>query len=111
MSMLGSEGGERRGELYVYYRVPRTDSAQAQTELAAVQETLRQRFPTLQSQWLQRLENRDEILTWMEIHRLPEGLDAASVAHICEILLPWPSMRVGPRHVEVFATLPVRGAS
>jgi hypothetical protein len=97
------------GELYVYYRVPRADSAQAQTEMAAVHETLRLRFPALESQWLQRLENRDEMLTWMEIHRQPGGLDASTVAHICEMLLPWPSVRVGPRHVEVFASLPARG--
>ena len=100
---------ESGGELYIYYRVPRAACGQAQAEMLAVQEQLRQRFPALQSQWLQRLENRDEMLTWMEIHRQPGGLDTSTVAHICEMLMPWPSVRVGPRHVEVFASLPDRG--
>ncbi|MEX8495175.1 DUF4936 family protein [Sphaerotilus sp.] len=109
MTMTCAEDGEHHGELYIYYRVRHADSGQARTEMAAAHETLRQRFPTLESRWLQRLEDRDEMLTWMEIHRQPGGLDAPTVAHICEMLLPWPSVRVGPRHVEVFASLPVRG--
>jgi len=101
MTMAGSE-------LYIYYRVPCGDSEQARTEMAAVHETLQQRFPALQSRWLQRQAHGDAMHTWMEIHRMSGGLDAPTVAHICEMLLPWPSMRVGPRHVEVFASLPAR---
>jgi hypothetical protein len=96
-------------ELYVYYRVPCAGSEQARAELAAVHETLQQQFPALQSRWLQRQENSAEMHTWMEIHRASEGLDDATVAHICALLLPWPSMRAGPRHVEIFASLPVSG--
>lgn len=110
---------EPAAELYVYYRVPAAACDQAEAELAAVQQTLRKTYPALTSRWLQRVErpepqdslgNRDEMRTWMEIHHQPGGLDAATVADICAMLLPWPSARAGPRHVEVFASLPARGA-
>lgn len=99
-----------RGELYVYYRVPAAAAEQAQAEMAAVHATLLKTCPDLHSRWLQRCENRDEMLTWMEVHHQAGGLDAATVTHLCAILSPWPSARVGPRHVEVFASLPARGA-
>lgn len=41
----------------------------------------------------------------MEIHSVPGGLTDDEVADICHLLLPWPSVRSGPRHVEVFAAL------
>lgn len=97
-------------ELYVYYRVPAAAAEQAQAEMAAAHATLLKTCPGLHSRWLQRQGNRDEMLTWMEIHHQPGGLDAVTIAHIGEILMPWPSARVGPRHVEVFASLPARGA-
>ncbi|MEY2873348.1 MAG: hypothetical protein RLZZ373_719 [Pseudomonadota bacterium] len=103
-------GDDTRGELYVYYRVPCAGSAQAQAEITAAHAALQQSLPALSSRWLQRLEIRDEMLTWMEIHHQPGGLDASTIANICEMLSPWPSVRVGPRHIEVFATLPARGA-
>jgi endonuclease V-like protein UPF0215 family len=98
------------GELYVYYRLPAAAAVQAQAEMAAVHETLLKTYPNLHSRWLQRCENRDEMRTWMEIHHQAGGLDAATMSHVCEILSPWPSARAGPRHVEVFASLPARGA-
>ena len=106
-------------ELYVYYRVPAAACDQAADELATALQTLRKTYPALVSRCLQRVErpemqssadNRDEMRTWMEIHHQPGGLDAAAVAEICAMLLPWPSARVGPRHVEVFASLPAGGA-
>lgn len=101
---------DARGELYVYYRVPTATAEQAQVEMAAVHATLLKTYPNLHSRWLLRRDNRDEMLTWMEVHHQAGGLDAATVAHICAILSPWPSARVGPRHVEVFDPLPARGA-
>lgn len=99
-----------RGELYVYYRVPASAHVQALDEVQVAHAALRASLPALTSRCLRRVEKRDEIHTWMEIHHQPEGLDAPTVAHICAILAPWPSVRVGPRHVEVFATLPASGA-
>lgn len=111
---MGDEGATVAGppgELYVYYRLPQAATAAAQAELAAAFASLRQSFPTISSRCLQRLEKRDEILTWMEIHQRPGGLDAASIDQICAMLAPWPSARQGPRHVELFATLPSGGDS
>lgn len=93
-------------ELYVYYRVPLAAADQAQAETVSMRAVLRERYPRLHSRWLQRAEIRDEFLTWMEIHSVPGGLTADEVADICHLLLPWPSVRSGPRHVEVFAALP-----
>lgn len=110
---------ESAAELYVYYRVPAAACEQAVDELTTALQALRKTYPALASRWLERVErpetqssadNRDEMRTWMEIHHQPGGLDAAAVADICAMLLPWPSARAGPRHVEVFAPLPARGA-
>ncbi|WP_310459961.1 DUF4936 family protein [Sphaerotilus sp.] len=102
----------RDAELYVYYRVPATASAQAQAqaEIQAAHAALRKSWPALASRCLQRPEIRDGMRTWMEIHHQPGGLDAATIANICAMLSPWPSARVGPRHTEIFATLPTSGA-
>ncbi|WP_294000134.1 DUF4936 family protein [Sphaerotilus sp.] len=102
--------------LYVYYRLPSAARWQAQTELAAAHAALQATWPRLSSRVLQKSDAesaaaiRDEMLTWMEIHHQPGGLDTSTIASICEMLAPWPSARVGARHVEVFATLPASGA-
>lgn len=96
-------------ELYVYYRVPATAAAQARDEVLAAHAALRATRPSLTSRCLQRPEIRDGMLTWMEIHHQPGGLDAAGVDHICAMLRPWPTARVGDRHVELFAALPASG--
>jgi hypothetical protein len=95
-------------ELYVYYRVPDDPAALAlaHAERATMAALLRGRWPGLRTRWLERTEIRDGMRTWMEIHRHPDGLDPQDVAHIGDLLSPWPSVRAGPRHVEVFATLP-----
>lgn len=100
---------DARMELYVYYRVPAAAAAQAWDEVQAAHAALRATWPALTSRCLQRTENREKMLTWMEIHHQPGGLDAASVDHICAMLRPWPSARVGDRHVELFAALPAGG--
>lgn len=104
--MDGMDGGE----LYVYYRVPAAAAEQARAEVLAAHAALRDVWPALTSRCLQRSENRDEMRTWMEIHHQPGGLDAATMANICAMLSPWPSARAGPRHTEIFATLPTSGA-
>ena len=96
-------------ELYVYYRVPADAAAQARQEVLAAHAALRAHWPSLTSRCLQRTENREQMLTWMEIHHQPGGLDAAAVDHICAMLRPWPTARVGDRHVELFAALPASG--
>jgi hypothetical protein len=107
MNGIDSETG---GTLYVYYRVPAAAAEQARAEIQAAHAALRHVWPALTSRCLQRLENRDEMRTWMEIHHQPGGLDAATMASICAMLSPWPSVRAGPRHTEIFATLPASGA-
>lgn len=99
--------------LYVYYRLPAAARAQAQAELTAAHAALQQRWPSVSSQLLEKQlapDIRDEMLTWMEIHQQPGGLDASTCQAICAMLAPWPSARVGARHVELFATLPDRSA-
>lgn len=108
-------------ELYVYYRLPASALPQALAELQVAHAALRDRWPALSSRCLQRAptchDNRvaqsaqecDEILTLMEIHHQSGGLDAASVDRICAMLSPWPTARVGDRHVEVFVALPASG--
>lgn len=93
-------------ELYVYYRVPQAAADQARADVVSMQAALRVQHPRVHSRWLQRVEIRDEFITWMEIHSVPGGLSADEVTDICHLLLPWPSVRSGPRHVEVFAALP-----
>ncbi len=104
-----SMGNGTCGELYVYYRMPAAAAAQALVEVQAAHAALQEFWPMLTSRRLERTGNRDGMLTWMEIHHQPGGLDAASVDHICAMLSPWPSERVGARHVEVFAPLPASG--
>lgn len=102
---MSGPGGAAGRELYVYYRVPLAAAAQAQSELAAMRALLRRQHARVHSRWLQRVEIRDEFITWMEIHTVPGGLTDDEVTDICHLLLPWPSVRSGPRHVEVFAAL------
>ena len=92
-------------ELYVYYRVPLAAADQVRAEVASMRALLRERHVRVHSRWLQRAEIRDEFLTLMEIHSVPGGLTDDEVADICHLLLPWPSVRSGPRHVEVFTAL------
>jgi hypothetical protein len=110
-------------ELYVYYRLPLAAVPQALAELQTAHAALRSRWPLLTSRCLQRVpepldpldpldrsgEKCDGIITFMEIHHQPEGLDAASMDQMCAMLSPWPSARVGDRHVEAFAPLPASG--
>jgi hypothetical protein len=99
--------------LYVYYRLPAAAREQAQDELTVAHAALQQRWPSVSSQLLEKQSVpgiRDEMLTWMEVHQQPGGLDASTSHAICAMLAPWPSARVGARHVELFATLPARSA-
>lgn len=99
--------------LYVYYRLPAAAREQAQAELTVAHAALQQRWPSVSSQLLEKQSVpgiRDEMLTWMEVHQQPGGLDASTSHAICAMLAPWPSARVGARHVELFATLPARSA-
>lgn len=97
-------------ELYVYYKVPLALAAQAGAEVPAMRARVLQACPGVQSRWLRRTEIRDEMLTWMEIHTHPDGLDPVAVERICATLIDWPSVHVGPRHAEIFAALPVSPA-
>lgn len=92
-------------ELYIYYRIGEGDAAAFAAELDELVPVLAARFPGLHSRWLQRPQSRDGMLTIMEIHRHPDGLGEALVTDILTVLSPWPSVRAGPRHVEVFTVL------
>jgi hypothetical protein len=93
-------------ELYIYYRIAESDAQAFAAELDALVPRLTARCPGLRSRWLRRPESRDGMLTIMEIHHHPDGLPAAMVRDIEDLLSSWPASRVGPRHVEAFTELP-----
>ncbi|MGR6806630.1 DUF4936 family protein [Sphaerotilus natans] len=93
-------------ELYIYYRIAESDAQAFAAELDALVPRLAVRCPGLRSRWLRRPESRDGMLTIMEIHHHPDGLPAAMVRDIEDLLSSWPASRVGPRHVEAFTELP-----
>ena len=111
--MSAHPGRDTGTALYVYYRLPAAARATAQAELTAVHAALQQRWPGVSSQLLEKQpapDIRDEMLTWMEIHQQPGGLDPSTLHALCAMLDAWPSARIGARHVELFATLPDRSA-
>jgi hypothetical protein len=94
-----------RCELYVYYRVARDQCAGARAQVEAQQARLRATLPGLDTRLLRRqgegeVDDRDP--TWMEIYRIPSGLDDPTCAQIEAALRDWPQARVGPRIVERF---------
>jgi hypothetical protein len=92
-------------ELYIYYRIAESDAQAFASELNDLVPRLAARCPGLCSRWLRRPDSRDGMLTIMEIHRHPAGLQASMVTDIEDLLSSWPASRVGPRHVEVFTEL------
>lgn len=97
-------------ELYVYYRVAAERCAAALGEIQALQAGLRAELAGLEARLLQRSEAPEGqgYVTWMEIYRLPGGLDDIACARIEAAGRAHPQGRIGPRVTERFQ--PVVGA-
>lgn len=89
-------------ELYVYYRVPAEHAAAAAHEVLTAQQGLLRQLPTLEAHLLRKADDVAGSVTWMEIYRRPEGLDASLLARLATALADVPSGRTGPRHEERF---------
>lgn len=99
-------------EVYVYYRVPRSQQQTAANDVAALQRALGQQLAGLTCRFLIRADDGPatdgsgpSTCTCMEIYRHPEGLSAAAQALIDAQGTPWPTARIGPRHVERFVPI------
>ena len=91
-------------ELYVYWKVARTDQVAALAQVRAMQAELRSEQPGLQARVLRRADGgTGPLVTLMEVYTAAPGIDAALQARIgalaAERLTRW---CVGERHVEVF---------
>lgn len=96
-------------ELFIYYRSHAADTPQLQEAARGLQQALRVRYPWLEVRWLKRSEQRDELVTWMEIYRSTsvdaDAIDAATCRDIESLAAGYLSTWVvGPRHVEEFET-------
>ena len=91
------------GVLYVYYKVPQAAHAALALDVARFQGVLRQAWPGLVCELLQRPDASDGIETWMETYRHPSAALSALTASIeqaaAQAALP------APRHAEVFVPL------
>ncbi|MEO8298148.1 MAG: DUF4936 family protein [Burkholderiales bacterium] len=95
-------------ELYVYYKVPVAEQAEAERQVLDHQALLRQQLPGLRARLLEGADSGSAsplLITWMETYSHPAGLDAAAQAHILDVLRDCPSQRAGERHVEGFRPL------
>jgi hypothetical protein len=94
-------------ELFVWYRVRRDHADAARVSVAALQRSLRDRWPGLQARLLVRDDG--ETSTWMETYSLPaagaggdHGVDIAMEAALAAAAGPLEGLVEGPRHVEAF---------
>ncbi|HEX5311380.1 DUF4936 family protein [Aquabacterium sp.] len=91
--------------LFIYYKV---ESAQADTlkpRVRAMQDSLRQRHPDLNTQLLVRVDAHPH-QTWMEVYQHASGVDPSVQKDIERAALAMQADscgQVGPRHTEVFA--------
>ncbi|AKJ29534.1 DUF4936 family protein [Caldimonas brevitalea] len=88
--------------LFIYYRIASADSRAALQAAQVMQQALRDGHAGLSAELWRRPEEKDGMLTWMEIYTHPAGVDAAleaAIADAAKALAPWLQ---SPRHVEAF---------
>jgi hypothetical protein len=93
--------------LYVYYRVPTGQALALQARVRAMQATLNEAFPGLQSQLLRRADGPADAaeLTWMEVYAHPQGVSAACEEALADAAADLSAWGMGHRHVEVFVSM------
>jgi len=100
--------------LYVYYKVPQAQASVASGWVQRMQAALRQEFGQLQTQLMQRSDVTDQAngsVTWMEVYRHPQGVNAAMEARLHALLSTLPTDLLGERHTERFCDLATHDAS
>jgi Domain of unknown function (DUF4936) len=74
--------------LYVYYKVPVAEHAALRPKVESFQERVRQAWPGLVANLLQRPEPSAEGMeTWMEIYQHPAGVSDAAMAAIAQLAI------------------------
>jgi hypothetical protein len=74
--------------LYVYYKVPVAEHAALRPKVESFQERVRQAWPGLAANLLQRPEPSAEGMeTWMEIYQHPAGVSEAAMAAIAQLAI------------------------
>lgn len=74
--------------LYVYYKLPTNQHALWRPRVVDFSLRVRQRWPGLQVELMQRPDPSDQGLeTWMEVYRHPEGVSAPMMAAIAQMAL------------------------
>jgi hypothetical protein len=97
-------------ELYVYYRVRDSASAQAHAQVMHLHAELLASWPQLKMRLLRRPEASDGLQTWMEVYAVdpadPQmGIDGVLEAEIEAAAMRCLTLIEGARHVEVFMPL------
>ena len=92
--------------LYVYYRVHQAQAVAARAATARLFAALRDRWPLLRSTLHGRADPAGAPeLTWMEVHRHPDGVSARCREDIDALAQQWLGDLIGTRHTEVFAPI------
>jgi Domain of unknown function (DUF4936) len=74
--------------LYVYYKVPVAEHAALRPKVEGFQERVRQNWPGLAADLLQRPEPSVEGMeTWMEIYQHPSGVSDVAMASIAQLAI------------------------
>lgn len=89
--------------LFVYYKVREVDRARVLPIVQAFEQRMRQQFPRLSLELMQRPASSAGIETWMEVYRQHDGLPEAALRAIEELAqaLGMPQ----PRLSEIFVPL------
>ncbi len=92
--------------LYVYYRVHQAQAVAARAAIARLFAALQERWPLLRSTLEARADEASAPdLTWMEVHRHPDGVSARCREDIDALARQWLGDLIGARHTEVFVPI------
>ncbi len=102
---------------YVYYRVPVGREAAVLSRVATLFKTLMATQPGLQTRLMHKLdaavlsgaEHSTAGATWMEVYEHPQGVSVACLRRMKEMAQTLLADQTGPRHLELFAPVPVTG--
>lgn len=89
------------GLLCIYYKLPAARHSEVASEVDRLQTALREAWPGLACELLQRPQASDGVETWMETYRHPSAPLDALAASIEQTASAHPALPV-PRHAEIF---------